>query len=169
MKLNSPIYLLTLLSTSHILFIVSHFIFILGYDNFISNYMTYGIVLSFLIFKKCILIDIYNYILDMFDLKYDSIPIYAKDSILRNTLKLLKSMISGKKLTHSKDYTKYRLDILNNVKPFTNSTENPTELYNHKVQYLTANIVLTVMILYKLNINQFVIFLIIWLTLQFPL
>jgi len=133
---------------SCVFFIVSHSIF--NYHNNYLDILVILTILSFLIFKKCILIDVYNYLADLGG-KDDNIPLWAKDNFLRNFIK----KILGVSVDET-DYTQYRLDKLNNINPMVNveDKEFMNTLFNHKIHYIASNIILIFVVINKYNLPQ---------------
>ena len=122
---------------------------------------------AFIIFNRCILIDLYDYIKDLDNIK-DLIPEYAKDNFIRNKIK---NFFSSKQYSSDIDYTQYRLDILNNVLPMKllKDIRLLENMYNHKIQYVLANIVLIILLLCKYNLHRCIPILVIWIIKQYPL
>lgn len=121
------------------------------------NTLSFLTVLSFLVYQRCVAIDIYEYVLG--DTCSTEIPDSAKDNYIRNK-------ITG---TKSEDYTKHRLDILNNNNPIVNKDENEVNIMiKRKMHYIIVNIILTVIFIIKINKNILPA-LLLWLFYVFPL
>lgn len=169
----TKIFLLVCLVGIHMIFMISSIIFMITYSfntNYKNNFLDFMIiciVVSFIIFKKCILIDIYEYIKNLDDIE-DDLPDIAKDNYFRNKLKTL---FGGKINKDAIDYTVYRLDKLKNVEPmYQNLDKNLIQnMYNHKVHYLLANIILILMLLHKYKLEKMIPLFIVWILNVFKL
>ncbi len=124
----------------HNLFMFSSIFFIMGtpyINNKSLDFFVLMILLSFFLFKRCILVDIYNYILD--DLNIEELPIFARDNCLRHLF-----------LNKKEDLTLLRLDILE--KTFNNYTQ---PMVNQKIMYITTNCIITMILLSKYNLLKY--------------
>jgi hypothetical protein len=127
---------------------------------------------SFLFFKRCILIDLHEYIRK--DLK--DLPYTAKDGFSRDIMKRIVDRITDNKkeeLDEEKnDRIQYsRLDILGNVEPFIVEDEPDVvhDMYNRRMQYIAGNLIMGSFLMSKYNIKLFPLFMMIWVMNTFPL
>ena len=140
---------------------ISSFIFILFYSLNIHNsfidLLAICIVISFIIYKNCIDIDIYEDIYSL-DNNHD-IPDYAKDDFIRKYIVKIFNLD-----TDNTDYTNLRLDKLTNLRPMLNisNNQNITTLFNRKIHYICINIILSVLLITKYNLQYLLPCLIIW-------
>lgn len=169
---RTKIFLLTLLVIIHSFFTISCVLFILlnsfskttnySYLDFIVSI----VVMSFLIYKRCILIDIYLHIKNLDNLPHyiNIIPDIAKDNYIRN--KLIRNNHK-----HKKDYTKHRLDILDNVDPLhrTKCCDTLRIMFNHKIHYIISNIIIINILIFKYDINIALPIVISFILNEFPL
>lgn len=166
---KTKVFLLSLVVFIHAFIILGSILFLflnsIEYDNKFLELLAISIVLSFIIFKRCIIIDIYEYIKNLDNLNYE-LPEYAKDNYLRNSLKVFFG-ICEKDYDFNKeiDYTSLRLDILNNLDPMIKKydKETYTNMYNRKIHYLIGNIILLFVILNKYKLEKIIPFFIIWI------
>lgn len=160
-KSNLKIPLLSISVFIHSIIGISSFIFILFYSLNIHNsfidLLAIIIVISFILYKKCIAIDIYE---DIYSLDNNhNIPDYAKDNFVRQTIVKLFDLNSD-----NTDYTNLRLDRINNLNPMLNITDNEyiTIMFNRKIHYICINIILTVLLITKYNLHFLLPVFIIW-------
>ena len=165
---KSTIFILSLIVFIHSIFSISCISFIilhsLNKEYIFINILVFMVIISFLLYKRCVLIDLYMYINN---LDYsDSLPAIAKDNYLRNKIN---SLIGNKE--PEIDYTPFRLDILENDESMykEKNKELHKNMYNHKIHYLLANIILIIIFLHKYNLTRLLPVLIIWITRIFPL
>ncbi len=149
---------LTLLVIIHSIFCVSGSLFLLSFafnkDIKILDILVLFTIISFIVFRRCIMVDIYNF----FKKGVKNIPDYAKDNYPR---KMLKKML-GKKIP-DKDLTPLRLDIISNICPLVGEKEeNIKKFFNRKIEYLLFNIILTTVFLIKYNLQKFIPLLAVW-------
>lgn len=174
---NTKIFLLTCTVMFHTLFMMACIIFVFTYsflplyNNKSLDFMVLCIAISFIVFKKCILIDVYNYIKNLDNIKdeLNILPDIAKDNYFRNKIKLFFTGEDTGKDTL--DYTPYRLDILQNVEPMFKILDKQLHqnMYNHKVHYLIANIILIIILLHKYNLEKLIPLFIAWILSVFKL
>jgi hypothetical protein len=149
---------LALLVISHLIIFIATILFIVFFaynkDNSIVNAIVIGVVFSFIVFRRCVYIDIYEYIRD--DLV---VPDYAKDNYYR---KMAQNWMGSS--CNDTDLTDFRLDILDNVTPFVKCSNRKeiTEMYNYKIQYTCLNILLTIIVLIKYDMKQFLPLFLVW-------
>lgn len=175
---ETKLFLLVCIVIIHTLFMICTILFIITYSfkkyhNKFIDFMALCITLSFIIYKKCILIDIYEYIknLDHNNETY-IIPDIAKDNYFRNKIKSFIGVEEDKNI----DYTPYRLDILNNVKPMYDISNIKDEniilhqnMYNHKVHYLICNVIVIICVLHKYKLQKILPLFVIWILNVFKL
>jgi hypothetical protein len=163
---NSKIFLLTLIVIGHVFFSASSILFILlyslGINSVVVDALALGTVISFLIFRRCIAIDIYEYVRG----GDTEIPDFARDNFFRKCIQGLLNRENHRKV----DMTHHRLDILENIFPIveTCDTETVEMMLNRKNHYIIINIIMAVILLVKYNLKQFLPLLIVWLFLTFP-
>jgi hypothetical protein len=163
---NSKIFLLTLIVIGHVFFSASSILFILlysfGVNNKVVDFLALGTVISFLIFRRCIAIDIYEYVRD----GDTEIPDFARDNFFRKCIQGLLNREDHKKV----DMTHYRLDVLKNICPIveTNDSVATEMMLNRKNHYIVINIIMAVILLIKYDLKQFLPLLVVWLFLIFP-
>lgn len=153
--------LLSIFVFIHSIIGISSFIFILFYSLKIHSsfidILAICIVVSFIIYKKCIAIDIYE---DIYSLDNNNdIPYFAKDNFLRNYIVNIFNLNSD-----NTDFTSLRLDKINNLSPLLNINNNNyiTTLFNRKIHYICINIILSVLLITKYNLQYLLPCLIIW-------
>ena len=139
--------------------IVSMVSFFLSMNFPAADYLSMLSVISFLLCRRCIAIDIYRLV------KGDSenLPDYAKDNYFRKKIHNFKG-------TQSIDYTHLRLDILENLEPLK-ACENPEEyalFFNRKVQYIVFNTILLLVLAIKYNKKQYLPLYMLWIFMTFP-
>lgn len=147
---------LTLLVLLHSIFGISSILFLIGYSFGIS-YLPLDIIvsltaISFIIFRRCIIVDLYNYIRDG-----EKVPYYATDGFPRNIVRKL----SGKPV--KKDLTKCRLDILSNTKIST------PQQYSQKIHYIVINMMVVMTLMAKYRQHRFLPILLLWFFTVFEL
>lgn len=158
-KNKARIYLVTFLVLLHTIITINNFLFIIffsiGKSNKVVDFIVLASILSFVLFGKCIFVDIYHYI------KGNSLfPEYCEENYYK---KLLQRWLRSD-AKYSKDLTKLRLDILRNVDPLLEceSKEELTDMFNFKMHYTTISVVLTILLLIKYNLKSMIPMLIIW-------
>lgn len=151
--LSILVFIHSVISLSSFGFIIA---FSLGYDNKYLDLLAASIVISFLVFRQCVAIDIYDY----FKENRNELPRFAKDNFLRN-------LILGKK---DKDLTSLRLDKINNNKPLAEAEneELVDKFFNRKIHYIGINLILAVLICIKYKHPELIMFLIPWILFNFP-
>ena len=110
-------------------------------------------IISFLLFKRCIAIDIYSIFKE--GIPDSEIPDYAKDNYFR-------SIIHGTR--DSPDHTHLRLDILDNIKGISDSNL----FFNRKAQYIIFNTVLVMLLSTKYNFKFLLPLFLAWVLYTFP-
>ncbi len=167
MQLQTTVVLLSISVIIHSFFGIASLITIITY-SFSKNLLLFDIlssinVLSLLIFKKCLAVDIYECIRG----DTENLPDIAKDNFLRNKIVSLFKDNSGT----VEDFTQLRLDKIDNLTPLINSTDTSyfTKMYNRKHHYLLINIILMIILLTKYNMKKFIPLIIIWIFTIFPL
>ena len=177
-KPNSiDIFILTILSLFHSLFSLSSTLFILltpfNVNSGILNGMVIFVVLTFILFRRCIAVDIYDTISDLAQVDYADLPNMAKDNYLK---KSLQCSLSGDqpdiiKKKMKKGLRHLRLDIIESVKPLMNCRNEVKmkKMYNHRLHYILINIILCVMLMYKFKCIKFMPLLIVWIFYNFEL
>ena len=141
----------SVLGVSSILFII---LYAFERDVPFITYMAIAIAVSFIIFRRCILIDIYEFFRDgAIDL-----PGYAKDNYIREKFQKLF------RIKDCRDLTEYRLDILSNTSPMIGCKDSKDiqELHNYKIHYIVINIIIVVILLIKYNLKSLLPLLLIW-------
>lgn len=118
-------------------------------------------VISFLICKQCLSIDIYDYFKG--SLGIEELPDYAKDNFFRKKI----HNFNG---TQSIDYTHLRLDKLDNLEPLKTCIDPDKYqlFFNRKVQYIIFNTVLTLILAIKYNKKEYLPLFLIWVFMTFP-
>jgi hypothetical protein len=166
-ELDEHILLLIVSVLTHSIFSIGSFAFIifysLGIHIGILDVIVSITVISFLIFNRCVAIDIYEYIRN----GREEIPSIASDDLARNILKTVFRNKKGKK--DKKNTVSLRLDILTNVKPF-NGLDDETiimKFLSRKIHYIIINIILTVLLLVKYKKEFAIPLLIPWLSMNF--
>lgn len=153
---------LSILVVIHSIFIISStlsiVVFSLGKSYLIIDILAAFIVLSFLLCRRCVFIDIYEYV--KADIHHANLPDIAKDNYYINRIKKAISKKTGKK--RSKGLYKERLDIISNIKDLDSVK------FNHKMHYIIVNIILSVILIVKVNVKLLPL-LITWLFMVFPL
>lgn len=162
MNKNTTILFLTLLTLVHTLFSISGFIFIfflvLGIQNNFIDFLVIGVIFSFIFFRRCIMTDLYYFVKG--DIKDEEIPFYAKENFGRRMLKVL----LGKDYI-KKDITHFRLDVVSNLKVLRKVCNNEklfNVFYSRKIQYISFNLILCVLMISKYNKNYLLVPLMIW-------
>jgi hypothetical protein len=171
--MKSKIFLLSSIVFIHSIFSISCILFIIMYSfkiktNILLEYTVFLVILSFLVYKKCILIDIYDYIKNLGPELV--LPDIAKDNYIRkkiNNLLNLKNNIKENNI----DYTEFRLDILNNIDSLFKQNNKIifNSMINHKIHYLIANIIIIVIYLHKYNVLHVLPVFITWILKIYPL
>ena len=163
------IHTLALLSFIHNLVFLAGIMFVLNFSierqSTTSTTIILAVVLSFVIFKRCIHFDLYDYIKDSTN---DSLlPGYTKDNYYVN---LIKGLFNEKEKEEKKtnpcqlDISHLRLDIINNHEPFKNckNKEEIISMCDYKIRYITISSLLTILVLIKLNMKQLIPIFFIW-------
>lgn len=134
----------------------------LGLDSPMIDSIVAVTVGSFLVFNRCIAIDIYEYIRD----NREELPTVATDDFARN---ILKTILRHKDIKKNKKLPSLRLDILTNVKPFleVNHEELALKFLSRKMHYTVINIILTVLLLVKYKKEWAIVLLVPWLSSNF--
>lgn len=155
---------LTFLVITHAIFCVAGSLFIVSYSfgyNFpILDFLVLANVVSFIVFRRCIMIDIYNY----FANGKKNLPDRAKDNYPR----ILFNKLLGK-TKNKRDLTPLRLDIIQNIKPFVNTSnvKKINTFLNRKIEYTSINILLTVLLITKYRLNFLLPVLFVWILYNF--
>ncbi|HEY9703208.1 MAG TPA: hypothetical protein V6C58_12215 [Allocoleopsis sp.] len=162
---NLKIYFLTFLVILHGIFSFAGTISVISYTFnlhfLIVDILVLTIVVSFLLFRRCVMIDIYYYFKNLFGIT--DLPEYAKDNYPRN---LFKKLIGRK--PSNKDLTELRLDIISNLKPFVQSSEEKMKiLMGRKFQYITMNLLLTFILISKYKVKFLVPLVFVWIFIVF--
>lgn len=124
-----------------------------------NNYVTIivvGVVLSFVIFQRCIHVDLFEFIRN----NDDNLPEHTKDNYY---IALFRKILNSDN-KHSDDLTSLRLDILDNIDPYVecNTKKEMNELLNIKIHYIVFNMIFAVLLLVKFNLKQFLPLLLVW-------
>jgi hypothetical protein len=165
-ELDEHILLLILSVLLHSIFSIGSFVFIFFYalniHSPIIDFIVSITVISFLVFNRCVAIDVYEYI----RAGRSELPSVASDDLARN---ILKNFLRSKTKKKDKKLPSLRLDILTNVKPFTLVQEEETLLkfLSRKMHYTVINIILTVILLIKYDKQWLIPMLIPWLSMNF--
>jgi len=158
--LCSSVFTHSFIMLSCLFFIVSYSIF--NYSNKLIDLIVFSTCLSFIFYKKCVIIDIYDYIKNLDkNNTHKPIPDWAKDNFLRNKIKDFFNIEKD-----NKDYTQFRLDKLKNIEPILkNKTSQPEAqtMFNHKIHYLVSNVILIVLFLGKNRLNFLIPVFIYWI------
>lgn len=173
--MKSQFFLLKIGSLLHSYFILGSLFFVLlssiGRHNIYTDLAAFLTFASFIVFERCVLVDIYNHFKQ--DLIESELPGLAKDK----TRRIIKSMANRifrkkQKLTEEKsdEIEQIRLDILNNLDPFVGEKDKDIieDMYNRKIQYTCSNLILGTLLINKYDIKWMNIFLILWLVFTFP-
>jgi hypothetical protein len=175
--MKSRLFLLKLNTITHSIFIISSIFSVIfsaiNIHNIYIDIAAFMVFFSFLVFRRCILVDTYNEIKQ--DLNQFDLPSTARDSLTRSTIKkFLNKIIKEKKTSitpmQKEKIEELRLDILKNIEPFVDET-NPDaveDMMNRKIQYIVGNIIIGTTLGKKYNINWLNIMLIIWMVFIFP-
>ena len=118
-------------------------------------------VISFLLCKRCLFIDIYDYFKG--DIDPEDLPDYSKDNYFRKKM----HNFNG---SQSVDYTYLRLDILDNLDPLKKCID-PGQyrlFFNRKVHYIIFNTILTLILAVKYDKKQYLPLFLIWVFATFP-
>jgi hypothetical protein len=125
-------------------------------DNYpIFDILAFFSIISFLIFRRCIAIDIY----DLFKegIPDSEIPDYARDNYFRK-------MIHSYSDSESIDFTHLRLDILDNIKGISDCHL----FFNRKAQYIIFNTVLVMILSTKYSFKFLLPLFLSWVLIVFP-
>jgi hypothetical protein len=172
--MKSKIFLLKLSTVSHAYFTVGSIFFILttavGVHNTFLDLSAALTFLSFILFQRCLMIDIYNGIKQ--DTNEVDLPVLARDSSTREFIKkLTRKFVKPKRSPEDEDKIhSMRLDILRNVEPFVEEDDEWTikDMYNRKIQYICGNIIVGIVLINKYNMNRYLILILGWLLYTFP-
>jgi hypothetical protein len=153
------IFLLTICVIMHTIFGIGSVATMLTF-SFREHYIIFDFlalcsVISFLIFKRCLAIDIYEFIKG--DLEDSEIPFYAKDNFFRK-------LIHNFNDTQTIDYTYKRLDILDNISEISDCHL----FFNRKVQYILFNTVLILILGVKYRVEFLLPLFMAWVMITFP-
>lgn len=160
------IYLLSALVLVHGLFSVSTIsnilLYSLGRHSVTLDILSAIVVFSFVIFKRCIMIDIYEYFRD----GETNLPRMAKDNYVREELKSI-----TKRKQKEKDLTPLRLDIITNIIPLlkVDNKDDFMKLYSRKINYMVINVIIAVILCIKYKIKYLIPGLLVWLFSMFPI
>jgi len=137
--------------------------------NFILDILVLMVIISFLSYKKCILIDIYTHIKNLGVIPKE-LPDIAKDNYIRKKINNLLNLKNNND-SNNIDYTDFRLDILNNIESLFNQKNKKifNSMINHKIHYLISNIILIIIFLHKYNTLNLLPALITWILEIYPL
>lgn len=163
---ETKIFLLSLLVFSHSVFILCSIIF-MGFHwktGLLLDLIVLAPILSFVIFKKCILIDIYDYIKNLDNIEH-SLPDRAKDNYLRNIVKKFFKVNTGEEV----DYTPLRLDVLENIDPLLGLSDCQMlqTFHNRKIHYIIGNVIITLLMFQKYQITKLLPIFVAWLVKTF--
>ena len=164
-ELDEHVLVLILSVLTHTIFSLSSFLFIIfysvGYHSSMIDVIVTFTVVSFIVFNRCVAIDIYEYLRD----GREHIPSLASDDLARNILKNFLRKPKHKK----KNKGSLRLDILTNVKPFVGAYKEDIILkfLSRKMHYTVINVILTVLLLVKYKKEYIIPLLIPWLSNSF--
>jgi hypothetical protein len=173
--MKSKIFLLKVSALSHSYFTMGSIIFIagnaLGFDNPLLDIAAILTFLSFILFKRCVMIDIYNTVKQ--DHNEMDLPMLARDSSTREFIKsITRNFVKPKDNPVNEDRIhSMRLDILKNVEPFIEEDDRATvrDMYNRKIQYICGNIILGMSLISKYGLYHYSIFIVMWLLYTFPI
>ena len=192
LPIEIDIFILSVLATVHSFFTVAIFIFIaitsLGIDVPFLNWLMILAVCSFLVFRRCVATDLYNFMYNHIqnytcsdstllysghDLSEESLPFFAKDNYIR---KCIQRLMTGESVNSSerkiqKSLRALRLDILKNIDPLLNCKDIKSlqKMHNHRLHYIILNIVLILMLIYKFNAVKLIPLLLVWVFSVFSL
>lgn len=157
--LSAIIHLHDIIRIIIILFII---FYSFGIQNRIINITTIIVCISFIIFRKCVIIDIYNYIKGDIDEK--TLPKYARDNYLQNSIN---NFFSKKKV----EKTSRRLDIVQNLEPFvkTKCIKKTFQFFNSKIHYIGINIINIIILLTIYDMHKFIPVFMVWFFTIFPI
>ncbi len=150
----------------HSVFSISSFIFIitfaLGKNIPILNWIVSITVLSFIFFNRCVAIDLYENVRK----EREDIPEVARDDLAKN---ILKTILRKPKKKKEDKHTSLRLDIIKNIKPIVDCDDHELvmKFISRKMHYIVINIIITVIFLIKINKQQYIPLLILWLSYHF--
>lgn len=161
------IIFMTMMSIVHLLVGLSTILFILlyslGIDISIVTLSATMVALSFVIFRRCIQIDIYEYIKG-FD---NNLPDCCKDGWI---FKKIQEFLFNKDPNNSGHFSTQRLDILSNLNPFLNTDNFDVidGIHNERIHYIVINSVLAILLLVKYNLKEYIPLFLIWFFTIFP-
>ena len=155
MEIN--IFLLTIIVISHTIVGLGSVGSMITYsinENYpILDILAFLSIVSFLLFKRCIAIDIYDIFKE--GIPDSEIPDYARDNYFRNIIHLNPGAI---------DYTHMRLDILDNIKGISECNL----FFNRKAQYIIFNTVLVMLLTTKYHFKFLLPVFLSWVLFTFP-
>ena len=160
-KIKVP--LLVIVVMGHILFSLSTLVFLLLYSANIENRFVTGVATttatSFIVCKRCIAVDLYEFVRN----GETDLPSIAKDNFFRKNIQKLFNTPS------TEDLTPLRLDILDNVVPFCDSTEESRlRLFlNRKIQYILGNSLVIVLLLERYGLRYLISLFVLWIFYSF--
>lgn len=168
---KTKIFLLILSVFIHSIFIAAS-VFFMVFSCFTSkrsivlDSLVAAVIISFILFKKCIMIDIYEYIKNLDGLEYE-LPAIAKDNYLRNSIKKFLGLTLNNE--DEVDYTPLRLDDITNTNPMKNLNDEDVinHLYNRKMHYIIGNIILIMIMISKYNLTKGIPVFVVWLVKTF--
>ena len=171
--MKSKIFILSLIVIIHSIFSICCILFIIMYSfkiktNIILDFMVLMVILSFLSYKKCILIDVYSHIKNLGP--QEILPDIAKDNYIRKKINNVLNLKNNNDHNNI-DYTEFRLDILDNIESMFNQKNKKifNSMINHKIHYLVSNIILIIIFLHKYNTINLLPALITWILEIYPL
>lgn len=186
LDINIDIFLLIIVALVHSLFTLAVLTFIIitpfNIDIPIVSFMAFLMTASFILFRRCVATDWYDYIKNNVEVIEENLPSIAKDNFLRkyiqeifinlyNIIYPTPDKIKKKKKTKKKKLKELRLDILKNFEPLINQNNiSPNELksrHNHRLHYILLNIIVIMMLIYKFRLIKLTPFLLIWIFIVF--
>lgn len=184
LDINIDIFILIIVALIHSLFTLAVFIFIIvtpfDIDIPIVSFMAFLMIASFIIFRRCIATDLYEYTKNNIEIIEGNLPSIAKDNFLRKYIQdlfikcynIIHPNKKKKKKSKKSKLKQLRLDILKNFEPLIDENVSPTELkirYNHRLHYILLNIIIIMMLIYKFRLIKLTPFLLIWIIIVFEI
>lgn len=184
LDINIDIFILIIVALVHSLFTLAVFIFIIitpfNIDIPIVSFMAFLMTASFIIFRRCIATDLYEYTKNNIEVIEGNLPSIAKDNFLRKYIQdlfikchnIIHPNKKKKKKSKKSKLKQLRLDILKNFDPLIDDNVSSTELkirYNHRLHYILLNIIVIMMLIYKFRLIKLTPFLLIWILIVFEI
>lgn len=169
LDINIDVFLLIIAAMVHSLFTLAVLIFIIitpfNTDIPVVTVMAFLMTMSFILFKRCIATDWYDYIKENVDVIEEKLPFIAKDNFARKYIQsIFDNCFSTKPGKKNKKLRKLRLDILKNFEPLMGVSEKELKKrHNHRLHYILLNIIVIMMLIYKFRLIKLTPLLLIWI------